>query len=244
MLGGKANDPGPPGPPEPVLVEWRKPIPILMYHAVSMPRAESAAPELFVKPLRFRRQMERLRAEGYNAITLKQAYEAWTAGERVPKKPIIVSFDDGYRGHHTDALPILSELGWPGVLNLSLRNLDNGEITEEMVQDMIDAGWQIDSHSITHPDLTSLDRKALREQVAGSRARLEELFDVPIEFFCYPAGKFDRKVVAEVRRAGYLGATTTIPGLAGPKGLFRLKRIRINGSDGVPGMVAKLEAAG
>lgn len=241
MLGGRANDPGPPGP---VLVEWKKPVPVLMYHAISSAPAGSAAPELFVKPTTFRRQMERLRKRGYNAITLKQAYEAWTSDARVPPKPIVISFDDGYRGDYTDALPTLSELDWPGVLNLEVRNMDNGEITEDMVKEMIEAGWELGSHTISHLDLTALDRKMLREEVAGSRTQLEDVFEVPIEFFCYPAGKFDPKVVAEVKRAGYLGATTTQPGLAAAKDMFKLRRIRINGSDGVQGMVAKLESAG
>ena len=117
VLGGRANNPGPPGP---VLVHSRKPIPILMYHAISSAPAGTNLPELFVKPTVFRAQMDQLAAKGYTAISLKQAYDAWENDAVVPLKPIVVSFDDGYRGDYTDALPALSDHDWPGVLNLCL----------------------------------------------------------------------------------------------------------------------------
>lgn len=240
ILGGRANEPGPPGP---VLVESRKPVPILMYHAISSPPEGTQLPELFVKPTVFRAQMDALRKRGYSAVTLKQVYDAWERGGLVPPKPIVVSFDDGYRGDYTDAMPILAAQDWPGVLNLEVNNMENGELTEEMVREMLDAGWELGSHTTTHPDLTGVTRAVLRDEVAGSRALLAERFGVPVDFFCYPAGRFDTRVVRAVRRAGYLGATTTEPGLADRRELFRLRRIRVNGGDGVRGLMEKMAAA-
>jgi hypothetical protein len=70
------------------------------------------------------------------------------------------------------------------------------------------------------------------------------MFHVPVSFFCYPAGRYDNRVVAAVRAAGYLGATTTAYGLARPGDMFTLKRVRVNRSDGVAGFVSKLRAFG
>jgi peptidoglycan/xylan/chitin deacetylase (PgdA/CDA1 family) len=67
--------------------------------------------------------------------------------------------------------------------------------------------------------------------VGGSRARLRRVFGVPVNFFCYPSGSYDARVIAAVRKAGYLGATTTVEGLAVPGTPFSLRRIRIDGSD-------------
>jgi len=61
---------------------------------------------------------------------------------------------------------------------------------------------------------------------------------------CYPAGRLDENVVQAVRSAGYSGATTTAPGLATPADMFRLNRVRVDRSDGVAGLAAKLHAAG
>jgi hypothetical protein len=64
---------------------------------------------------------------------------------------------------------------------------------------------------------------------------------VPVSFFCYPAGRFDTRVIAAVRRAGYLGATTTLYGLATPSRPYELRRVRVSRSDGLAGFAAKIE---
>jgi peptidoglycan/xylan/chitin deacetylase (PgdA/CDA1 family) len=107
---------------------------------------------------------------------------------------------------------------------------------------MIAAGWEIDAHTITHPDLTRVGDAQLVREVADSRAIIRSDFHVPVNFFCYPAGRYDARVITAVKRAGFLGATTTNYGLARPPGLFTLDRIRINGSDGLRGFASKLTA--
>ncbi len=106
---------------------------------------------------------------------------------------------------------------------------------------LIAAGWEIDAHTISHLDLTGLDDARLRYEVAGSRAALRKRFGRPVAFFCYPAGRYDAQVIAAVRAAGYLGATTVDPGLASPNEPYTLKRIRISYTDGVSGFAAKLD---
>ena len=61
-----------------------------------------------------------------------------------------------------------------------------------------------------------------------------------MNFFCYPSGRYDKTVIAEVRKAGYLGATTTVEGFAVPKTPFTLKRVRVNGSDRAATLGVKL----
>ena len=63
---------------------------------------------------------------------------------------------------------------------------------------------------------------------------------MPVNFFCYPAGRYDDTVVAAAKAAGFLGATTTDYGLARPSDLYTLSRVRISGTDGVKGFGAKL----
>jgi peptidoglycan/xylan/chitin deacetylase (PgdA/CDA1 family) len=239
IAGGRANNPGPPGP---VLVHSRRPVPILMYHVIASSPATAPYPELFTKPIRFRAQMAYLAAHGYIAVTLQRVYDAWEHDALIPPKPVVISFDDGYRGDYTDALPILRERGWPGNLNLELGSLEDGELTDQMIQEMLGAGWEVDSHTISHRDLTGMKGKTLRREVAGSRQLLRKRFDIPVNFFCYPAGRFNPRAVREVRKAGYLGATTTIPGLASRRDLYRLRRIRIDQSDGVSDLAQKLRS--
>jgi peptidoglycan/xylan/chitin deacetylase (PgdA/CDA1 family) len=217
------------------------PVPILMYHVISSPPASVAYPDLYVKPSDFSAQMAWLSRHGYHVMTLQRVYDHWTKGSRLPAHPIVISFDDGYLSQYTHAFKTLRRYHWLGVENLEVNFLQPlGGLRPWRIRNLIAGGWEIDAHTITHPDLTRLDEYDLRREVAGSRSIIRRDFHVPVNFFCYPAGRYDARVITEVQRAGYLGATTTNYGLARPRDVFMLDRIRINGSDGLRGFAAKL----
>lgn len=219
-----------------------RPVPILMYHVIAETPAGVAFPDLFVRPSDFAAQMAWLAAHGFHAVTLRRVYDYWLRGTPLPKQPIVLSFDDGYLGQHTHAMPVLRKLHWPGVLNLKVDALKSPyALPSWRVRQMLAAGWELDAHTITHPDLTHVGDQQLWVEVHGSRVALQRMFHVPVDFFCYPSGRYDAHVVAAVRRAGYLGATTTNYGLAAPTSLYTLSRIRINGSDHLAGFARKLQ---
>jgi len=216
-----------------------------MYHVIAAPPAHAPYPSLFVAPARFRAQVRWLAAHGYHAVTLDRLYAHWRRGLRLPLHPIVLTFDDGYRSVYTSALPVLRRLGWPAVLNLEVRHeaLSWG-LRPRLIRALIRAQWEIDSHTITHPDLTRLAPTDLRREVAGSRAALRRQFQIPVDFFCYPSGRYNRAVVAAVQAAGYLGATTTRPGLATPDRLYTLPRIRVGGEESPRALAEALKAVG
>lgn len=109
------------------------------------------------------------------------------------------------------------------------------------MRELIAAGWEIDAHTITHPDLTSLGPAQLHREVEGSRAILQHMFGQPVDSFCYPSGRYDTAVVLAVRAAGYLGATTVEAGLAVRSEPFTLKRIRVDYRDGLRGFATNFE---
>jgi len=157
----------------------------------------------------------------------------------------VLTFDDGYRSDYVAARPVLRSLHWPGVLNLEVRNEHHSwGLPVRLIHGLLASGWELESHTINHPDLTSLDAARLKEEVSGSRQLLRRQFHVPVDFFCYPSGRYDSAVVAAVQAAGYLGATSTRPGLGKPSELYTLARVRVNGGDGVSGLAAKLSALG
>jgi peptidoglycan/xylan/chitin deacetylase (PgdA/CDA1 family) len=203
------------------------PVPILEYHVLGRPKTEVAYPELYVPRASFSKQMDWLEQEGYEAVTLEQVEEAWYHGGTLPPKPVVISFDDGYRPQYTFALPTLRERGWPGVLNLKAEGSD---LYRSNVEAMLDAGWELAAHTIHHSDLTTLEGEALQEEVAGSREILEREYGVPVKDFCYPAGRFDQATIAAVEAAGYVGATTEIPGFADREHPYELARIEVLGS--------------
>lgn len=236
---GPRRDLGTPGPP--------RPVPILMYHVISDPLPSSPYPDLYVPRTQFADQMQALKQAGYTAVTLGEVWKSWHANGPLPRRPIVVSFDDGYHSHYANALPVLRALGWPGVLNLELKNIrpDYG-LTDPEIRALIAGGWEIDSHTIDHPDLRTVDAARLQYELVQSRAELRQRFGVPADFFCYPAGKYDATVIAAVQRAGYLAATTTNPGLAQPAEADRFILDRVRVSNGVSGasLVAQLATLG
>jgi hypothetical protein len=220
-------------------------VPILEYHSISVPPSGASLPELFTSTGDFTAQLNYMKSQGYEAITLDQLFAGWSGKAPIPEKPVVVSMDDGYLTQYTHALPVLQKLGWPGVLNLKLQSLDPGqELTPTMIKKMIAAGWEIDDHTITHPDVTTLSPAALQHEVGDSRTMLQKQFGIPVDFFCYPAGKFNDAAIAGLKRAGYTGATTEINGFASSSGdPFKLPRVEILGSDGLTGFKQKLAQA-
>jgi peptidoglycan/xylan/chitin deacetylase (PgdA/CDA1 family) len=219
-----------------------KPVPILMYHVIADAPSGAPYPELYVSESDFAAQMRWLARHGYRAVTLRDVWYHWHRGVALRGKPIVISFDDGYRSVADAALPSMRPRSWPGVLNLTVKNLRvSGGLSESRVRTLVAAGWELASHSLTHPDLTGLDERTLNQEVTRSRAVLRSRFGVPVDFFCYPAGRYDSRVIRAVRRAGYSGATTTVEGLARPEEPYELRRVRVSGSDGVNGLAERLQ---
>jgi peptidoglycan/xylan/chitin deacetylase (PgdA/CDA1 family) len=216
-------------------------VPILMYHVIGDPPSGAPYPQLYVGEHEFAAQVRWLARRGYRAVTQRDVWNHWHRGAPLPPKPIVFSFDDGYRSVAEAAFPHLQARSWPGVLNLTVKNLRvSGGLTQYRVRTLVAAGWELASHTLTHPDLTGLSDSTLAHEVTRSRAVLRARFGVPVDFFCYPAGRYDARVIREVRRAGYLGATTTVEGLARPNEPYELRRIRVSGGDGVADLVARL----
>lgn len=222
----------------------REAVPILMYHVINTPPPGTPFTELWVSRENFAAEMGWLAQSGYHAVTLQQVWDAWHRDGMLPSQPIVISLDDGYTSHLTNALPVLRSHGWKGVLNLQITQT-RYDLKPDAIRTLIRAGWEIDAHTFTHPDLTTVGDDQLRHEVADSRTVLRRTYGVPVNFFCYPAGRFDARVIAALKAAGYLAATTTELGLASPaEPPFELKRIRVNGSDGVDGLAKSLSSVG
>jgi peptidoglycan/xylan/chitin deacetylase (PgdA/CDA1 family) len=218
------------------------PVPIIEYHAIQPPVDSSDYPQLFVPQADFVEQMKWLDEHGYEGVTLDQVEDAWYKDGELPPKPVVLTFDDGYLSQYVAAFPALQHFHWPGVLNLVARGSD---LPDEDVRKMLDAdpGWELAAHTINHLDLTTLGAAELDREVAGSRRILQDRFGVPVNNFCYPAGRYDDTVIAAVKGAGYRGATSEVPGLATADHPYVLNRIQIALDDGLDGFVSKLKAA-
>jgi peptidoglycan/xylan/chitin deacetylase (PgdA/CDA1 family) len=224
-----------------MLVLPSQPVPILEYHVVATPSAGAPYPQLYVPVSQFSAEVRWLARHGYRAVTMDEVDAAWTRGLPLPRRPVVFTFDDGYRSTYTHALRILRRRGWPGVVNLEVRRVEQPTAMPPWrVRGLIAAGWEVDAHTLTHPDLTAVRPSQLRREVAGSREWLQHRFHVPVNFFCYPAGRYNATVIAEVKAAGFRGAETENPGLATPSTRYTLPRIRVNLGESLAAFAASL----
>lgn len=209
------------------------PVPVLMYHVIGPPLRSAPYPGLYVRAGEFVAHMRALKAAGWHAVTMDRLEAHWRLGTPLgPGKPIVISFDNGYRSQYTHALPILRRLGWAGDENIQLTRLppSQGGLTRTQVGGLIRAGWELDTQGMSHADLVTLDAAGLQHEVADARRILRRRYDVPVNWFCYPSGHYDARVIRAVRAAGFTGATTVVPGWAhAGDDPYRLHRLRVLG---------------
>ena len=197
-----------PPPPEAVNV------PILMYHYVSdlPPDADIYRRDLTVTPERFEAQLSYLRDQGYESVTLADVYTTLTTGRPLPARPIVLTFDDGYKDAYIHAFPLLQAYGFIGeffVLATPAHFEAPQYMTWDEMKEMAGAGMSIQAHGRDHYDLTGRPYDFLVYQILGAREAVEAHTEQTVTFFCYPSGRHDADTEAVVESAGYLGAVTT-----------------------------------
>jgi peptidoglycan/xylan/chitin deacetylase (PgdA/CDA1 family) len=193
--------------PTPVLV-YQGPgtveVPILLYHHIA---PNPSMNPYYVEPSQFEAQMGLLWERGYRTISVAQLIQALVQGADLPACPVIITFDDGNADLYTRAFPILQRYGFSGTLYLVVNYLDQpGFLSSEQVQELVVAGWEIGSHSFSHPNLAQVDGEALRRETEGSRQWLMNRFGRPIDSFAYPYGISSHAAQRWVRKAGYQAA--------------------------------------
>jgi peptidoglycan/xylan/chitin deacetylase (PgdA/CDA1 family) len=199
------------------------PVPILVYHHVQGYLAGYYL--LYVGTSQFASQLRYLRSHGYHPVTMQQVWDDWTGKADLPRHPVVLSFDDGYPDQYFNAARQLRRYHWPAVLNLVV---DRGTgLSDSQVRRMVGWDWEIGSHTLHHLILTRCTSAKLRRELEDSRLALEHKFGVPVDFFCYPGGRYDGRVARAVADAGYLAATSIRYGAATPSRRLALPRIAV-----------------
>jgi peptidoglycan/xylan/chitin deacetylase (PgdA/CDA1 family) len=249
VLGAVAGISGPPDRLPVPLPARTLTVPILMYHRVGrLPRFGDRYPGLTVQPRIFAKQMEWLVRHHFHAIREQQLFAALEWGRPVlPSRPVLITFDDGYRDVLWHAEPILHRLHMPAtafVITGRISGRDPSFLTWNNLRDLERRGFAIGSHTVHHFNLTTLSPQEAWLELTKSRETLRRHLGVPIEWFSYPVGAEDPAVARLVRRAGYLLAVTERPGFTqSAREPFLLHRDEISRSDGLAGFTALLRRA-
>jgi peptidoglycan/xylan/chitin deacetylase (PgdA/CDA1 family) len=195
----------------------RHPTLVLCYHAVSDTWPDAVA----VTPAQLERQLAFLRKRGFVGVTFSEA----VAGPPGPRT-VAITFDDGYRSVIERAFPILERFGMPGTVFVPSTYANSPEppfwqgmgheqwldgpfetelagLSWQDLRRLITAGWEVGSHSCSHPHLTELGDDALQQELLGSRRECELGTGRPCLSFAYPYGDLDERVIRVASEAGY-----------------------------------------
>ena len=183
----------------------------LLYHHVG-PARPGTKRELTVSPERFERQIRWLAHRGYAGIKPSDWLNWIRRGTSLPKKPILVTFDDAYADTADHALPILRKYGFSAAVFVVTERLaatntwDEVQgcgtlqlMTGEQIQYWARQGIEFGAHSRTHPHLSKLPASELAAEVVGSKDDLTALLGYPPVSFAYPYGEYNDAVCDLVR---------------------------------------------
>lgn len=210
-------------------------VPILMYHYISTPPADAdrIRIDLSVPPPAFEQHLKYLKDNGYTTISLGDLYDALAGGPPLPAKPVILTFDDGYRDAYENALPLLKKYGMRGTFFIVTDFIHAGYpayLTWPMVQAMHDAGMSIENHTRSHADLRRRADDFLVWQILGGIESIQAYTGRRPQFFCYPGGFFDDNTVRVLQSANVLAAVTTQYGKTHSLGdSLTWSRVRVRG---------------
>ena len=173
-------------------------------------------------------------------------------------KFVVLTFDDAYEDFYSEAFPVLSRLGYTATVFLPKAHIGetarifNGTacLTWSQVRELWSAGIGFGSHTVTHPQLTTLRKEDVREELRRSKEEIEDRLSAPIESFSYPYAfpeadfMFKQKLWDILTATGYKNGVSTIIGTASLQcNRFFLARLPVNSDDDLPLFRAKLEGA-
>lgn len=211
-------------------------VPILMYHYIgNNPKPEDKARDsISLGPDRFEEQIKYLKDQGYATISLDTLYPALKNQITLPNKTIILTFDDGYMDFYYNAYPILSKYGMKATVFIPTALMNQGYyLTWDQIKEMSASGLiTFGAHGVNHNHLPTLPAQGLDFELNESKRVLQEKLGIPINFFAYPYGSINSRVIEATKKAGFLGAVGTWASKIQSEGtIYNMPRIRVSNID-------------
>lgn len=221
-------------------------VPILMYHYISNPPsgADRFRLDLSVRPSMFEAHLQYLRQAGYETVSLSDLIFHLTQGRPLPPRPVVLTFDDGYRDAYEEAFPKLLRYGFQGTFFVLTGRADEGDpryLSWEQIRQMSEAGMDIQLHGREHIPLSGRDEAFLFYHIIGGKQSIEAHTGRPVRFFAYPSSDYDQNLIRFLEGYRFWGAVTTAYGADERlENRWVWPRIRIRGTDDVEKLAWKL----
>jgi len=192
-------------------------VPILMYHYVEYvkDKGDTIRESLTITPYTFEQQVKTLDDDGYTFMTNAEVADALSGKIPLPPKPIVLTFDDGYRDFYTDVYPILKKYHAKATAYIISGFLGYANTMNAwQVRKIADVGLvEIGAHTVNHAWMKGLPETELVYEVNQSKKTLEGITGKTVVSFAYPYGAFDVPAIQAVAAAGFTSAVSTVPGI-------------------------------
>lgn len=183
----------------------KKPIPVLTYHRVNNQTLKSRVPT--VSTNEFERQIRYLKRRGYETISDKELLDYYNGKNiKLPKKPIVITFDDGWRDNYENAYPILKKYNYTATIFLATGKIEEDEyLTWDMIKEMMNNGITFGGHTRNHVNLSKISLDEAYREIKLSYEDIEKNLGVKPISFCYPYGGGDlsKNIQSKVKDAGF-----------------------------------------
>jgi peptidoglycan/xylan/chitin deacetylase (PgdA/CDA1 family) len=199
-------------------VRAETPVPVLCYHRFGSYKENDP---YFVSIEEFKRQLEIIKAGGFTPITVSALLAGWAGKAPLPEKPLLITIDDGYADFGATALPLFKQYGYPATLFVYTHFIDSKlGLSHEQLKAFEAEGFEIGSHSLTHPKLTRPTRLEaaqgaeafLQKELKGSFDQLQAWLGHPVASLAYPYGLWDADAARVAQAAGYTAMFTVDQG--------------------------------
>ncbi|MCS7005877.1 MAG: polysaccharide deacetylase family protein [Cytophagales bacterium] len=206
---------------------YPKHIPVLMYHRIpDVP--SSSKNRIFVTKENFEKHLKFFQKRGFTSITFSD-YQDFAIGKRplheFPKRPIILTFDDGYEDNFQNALPLMQKYGFRGVIfllgnlfpdynfwDVALGDERFSLMNQSQREAFVRAGWEIGAHSLSHKRLTQISTKEAYDEIKKSKSLLETSLSISVISFAYPYGDYNSEIRDITKKVGFSFAVATDSG--------------------------------
>lgn len=212
-------------------------IPILMYHEVVDERPseyllKKVQSSYLVSRYKFKEQIAYLKESGFYTISLHEAINVLENRKKIAEKAIVITFDDGFEGNYYHALPILKEYDFTATFFIAAGLVGKSNMLSwDQICEMNKEGMSMQSHTVTHPLLSTKRGKEVKYELMESKLIIEKAIGSSVNFLSYPNGDYNSEVIVNLRNLGYRAACSSKFGLNNTgTDAFELKRIKISSS--------------
>lgn len=195
----------------------KHPVPVLMYHQVLDDNPIDRRPTPYEVSLAdFENQLDVLKRNNFVTLSLSELMDLSNAGSLwKDKKYVVITFDDGYADNYMNAFPALLRRNFSATFFVIANRIGTpGFMTWEQVDEMQRHGMSIQSHTLNHQPLATLNDDDIRLESRESRSFLSQRLQRPVDFISFPHGSYDDRVLQAVADAGYLAWCTSDFGYA------------------------------